>query len=304
MISKKIILTVAIYWIIVLHTALLAMEVEDQKITNTNTNIVNLNIIEIDDSLLSQEDKLIEAYNKIKQNLVGSKLLECLNSLLIEYPNKFINIVKDQGKVQKKNFIDEDDEQNFDKNKHLIQKILLTKGESTLFKSSHKITDFQDWSKPSVYKKFTPTVYLKDINEVSISVFRDEEDNTSIETTPFYMVLAHELIHAIDFLKDPYLFNFNSTVFSEEIIEDWNLDFLKNDQYGFLWDGRNTEFLAVLGRCTIKKEVGSISELTMRIADNMPIRVPYITQSIQLSTNDKKYIIENGKKLFNLLVTK
>ena len=292
-------------------------EIKPQKFTTYHI----LDLFEIDQTLTDQQPVLDEAFKEIQKNPVGHYLIHYLCTEIKNYPEYFKKIEHLKDEQNKYRFDSKYDlDEDFEKHKGILTKIflILNSNERTVTNPSHTLRkDVEIWSDEKTYKKHQIKISLKNLEDGLISTYDPKSFEICQKTTPFYMILAHELIHAAQVVEDQYTYTVKSTTGNtNEITRDyWYLDnylnsipLTENDPYAQCWDGRITELLAVIGRRNPIKgtqqvsNIQKVSELTMRLAGDLPVRYPYSTDQKYFGTLDKgqqinmKFILDEGTR--------
>lgn len=264
-------------------------------------------LFEIDQTLTDQQPILDKAFKEIQKNPVGHCLIHSLCTEIVNHPENFKKPIEKVGKLDPQHQFwqygfdpKRDEQEDFDKYKTILQKILLTKGERSGFVGTYTINDSNAWNNVKTYEKFRLKITLRDVSDSKVSVYNPQSESILSESSPFYMLLAHEMIHAAEFLQDPSKFRFKSNFLKSDLANYWSQDIPLTDESGKNWDCRLTELLDVIGREKPSSNIERVSELTMRLSDKLPIRFPYNTEiQCKLEKNDVNLldqIIKIGKK--------
>ena len=258
-------------------------------------------LIDIDPSLEHEKLNLQQAIGKIDQDPVGKKLIQDLLQALSKYPDK---ILKELG-VKHCIYSDEENEVSNILRSYNLNRILLTAGEQTNFTAPKIIRKNYQYSWKSIdnHKNFKLKIELKDCLESQISkLFLQRQDSTPYMETPFWMILAHELIHALDFLDNAERYRQDNQSKVEGFAQDINLLWPslcdENDglKLAHVWNYKLTELRTVIG---IEKPtynvIPSFSEMVFGIEEG-EIRFPYTNQKTTISETTKETLLQAGKE--------
>ena len=157
------------------------------------------------DQFLIEEQLIIEKnFYKIFKNPVGRKLIYCLMDQLNDYTESLYK------EIVEKECVDENDSHilNFLKS-YKLEKILVIKGRHTCFappKSIRSCYQFS-WSSNENWKNFKIKIEIGSVSDSLISVIsKNTCDSNPNNITPFFMIVVHELIHAVHYLNSPITF--------------------------------------------------------------------------------------------------
>jgi hypothetical protein len=201
-------------------------EIKPQKFTTYHI----LDLFEIDQTLTDQQPVLDEAFKEIQKNPVGHYLIHYLCTEIKNYPEYFKKIEHLKDEQNKYRFDSKYDlDEDFEKHKGILTKIflILNSNERTVTNPSHTLRkDVEIWSDEKTYKKHQIKISLKNLEDGLISTYDPKSFEICQKTTPFYMILAHELIHAAQVVEDQYTYTVKSTTGNtNEITRDyWYLD--------------------------------------------------------------------------------
>ena len=76
--------------------------------------------------------------------------------------------------------------------------------EGTHFSPNTRVTDYQNWDDTATLNKFQLKLSFKDLSDSKIAILQSEDSTKTLidQPTPFWMIMAHEMIHALQFMND------------------------------------------------------------------------------------------------------
>lgn len=249
------------------------------KLRRSKTKLSFSSIFTIDSSAKERTEEFIEAYEAIKNNVIGAQLISSLYVYLKDYPNEFFKRALKKEKSNKTKIVLPIDKGDFDEYSEAFQKIRLSMGEKSVTKEGlNKLTQYVNWEdSDNIINKYQLNIQIDDkaFEGTEDIVYDLEKKKLTKAKSPFYIVLAHEMIHVLHFIT----YNTDSNeYYSQASIENVKALFWAtplNDANGDCWRGDLGEVIAVIGRKRPAKIVEFINENTIRIAGKLPFRFPY-----------------------------